>query len=338
MKLTDRQIKLLKCIVEEYVENPEPISSSIIVSKYMKKVSSATIRNEMVILEKNDLLEKNHVSSGRIPSVKAFKYYNEFIVKPEVNNLLKSKLNAIFNNRDLSINTIIEQTTDIIQQTFQMPIFVSNEDDSESLKKIDLVKIDDKTAVVLVVTSLQNINKNVLTFDSSVEFDDIVTCIKIFNSRLIDTPLKLIPQKAELLKPLLRKTVQKYEFCVRQIFENIFSFSTQKIQQPTKVKGLKFLTSYREFQDIEALNKVLSFLEDTNVWKHISYIEEATGKTSIIFENEIGVRNLAIASTSFEIGETKQRFSIVGPSRMNYGNIKGALEYIKEQLENYFKK
>jgi heat-inducible transcriptional repressor len=265
MKLTDRQIKLLKCIVEEYVENPEPISSSIIVSKYMKKVSSATIRNEMVILEKNDLLEKNHVSSGRIPSVKAFKYYNEFIVKPEVNNLLKSKLNAIFNNRDLSINTIIEQTTDIIQQTFQMPIFVSNEDDSESLKKIDLVKIDDKTAVVLVVTSLQNINKNVLTFDSSVEFDDIVTCIKIFNSRLIDTPLKLIPQKAELLKPLLRKTVQKYEFCVRQIFENIFSFSTQKIQQPTKVKGLKFLTSYREFQDIEALNKVLSFLEDTNV-------------------------------------------------------------------------
>jgi transcriptional regulator of heat shock response len=74
------------------------------------------------------------------------------------------------------------------------------------------------------------------------------------------------------------------------------------------------------------------------VWKHISYIEEATGKTSIIFENEIGVRNLAIASTSFEIGETKQRFSIVGPSRMNYGNIKGALEYIKEQLENYFKK
>ena len=62
----NRQNKLLKEIVESYIKNAKPVGSKSLCSKL--KCSSATIRNEMATLENLGLLEKNHISSGRIPS------------------------------------------------------------------------------------------------------------------------------------------------------------------------------------------------------------------------------------------------------------------------------
>lgn len=66
--ITNRQKEILKVIVEEYIKTAKAVSSNHICKKL--KCSSATIRNEMVILEDYGLLEKNHFASGRIPSEK----------------------------------------------------------------------------------------------------------------------------------------------------------------------------------------------------------------------------------------------------------------------------
>ena len=66
--LTDRQNKILKLIVEHYIKLAKPVGSKLISKKL--KCSSATIRNEMAALEDQQLLEKTHTSSGRIPSEK----------------------------------------------------------------------------------------------------------------------------------------------------------------------------------------------------------------------------------------------------------------------------
>ncbi|PJB27369.1 hypothetical protein CO111_05720 [Candidatus Desantisbacteria bacterium CG_4_9_14_3_um_filter_50_7] len=69
-----RKEKILNAIVKEYVKNPKPVSSKILARKL--GLSSATLRNEMMELEKNGYLEKPHTSAGRIPTDKA---YREFI-------------------------------------------------------------------------------------------------------------------------------------------------------------------------------------------------------------------------------------------------------------------
>jgi heat-inducible transcriptional repressor len=74
-------------------------------------------------------------------------------------------------------------------------------------------------------------------------------------------------------------------------------------------------------------------LEDTNVWKHIAYVQQKTGKTLITFGNEFGAKNIAIASTSISSHEGKKQLSIVGPTRMNYSEIKGLLNFIKSEIE-----
>ena len=77
--LSTRQNQILKLIINEYIKSVRPISSSLICEQL--DCSSATIRNEMAILEEIGLLEKTHTSSGRIPSEKGYRYYVANIMK-----------------------------------------------------------------------------------------------------------------------------------------------------------------------------------------------------------------------------------------------------------------
>jgi len=75
LELTERQIKILKAIVEEYMEAAEPVGSEALEKKYELGVSPATVRNEMVKLTKAGYLKQPHASAGRVPTKQAFKLY-----------------------------------------------------------------------------------------------------------------------------------------------------------------------------------------------------------------------------------------------------------------------
>ena len=74
MKVDERKRRLLKEIVENYIKEAKPIGSKSLCKRF--KCSSATIRNEMAVLEDLGYIEKNHNSSGRFPSEKGYKYYD----------------------------------------------------------------------------------------------------------------------------------------------------------------------------------------------------------------------------------------------------------------------
>lgn len=74
-ELTERQSKILKAIIEEYMETAEPVGSETLEKKYELGVSPATIRNEMIRLSKEGYLKQPHTSAGRVPTPTAFKFY-----------------------------------------------------------------------------------------------------------------------------------------------------------------------------------------------------------------------------------------------------------------------
>lgn len=69
--LTQRQIDIFKAIVDEFTRTAEPVGSKTLMNLLDFHCSSATIRNEMAVLEDVGLLEKTHTSSGRIQAAKA---------------------------------------------------------------------------------------------------------------------------------------------------------------------------------------------------------------------------------------------------------------------------
>jgi heat-inducible transcriptional repressor len=263
MELTDRQLSILKAIIEEYAYTATPVSSKEIINKkYLQGVSSATIRNEMAFLETHGLLEKTHTSSGRIPSIDGYKFYQQFILTPKINGDLKTKLEQIFQNRDLSIDTIIDQSVQIINESFQLPLLVSKTED-ENLKRFDLIQLAPNSALVIIVTSSGTVHKNQITIDNEKQFDDLAICIRVFNDRLVDTPISKINDKLDAIKDIIKVVVHEYEFCIRQVIERIFDMKV--INKKIKVEGVKYLPTQPEFQNLERLKQILSFLEDTNV-------------------------------------------------------------------------
>jgi len=130
MALTDRQIKLIKTIVEEYSQTAKPVSSDVLDRKYQIGVSPATIRNEMVSLTKEGYLAKPHSSAGRIPTPKAIRFYVDQLleekslsVAEEVN--VKEK---IWDSR-FDLSRLLRDATKILsQKTGTLAIALTDDD------------------------------------------------------------------------------------------------------------------------------------------------------------------------------------------------------------------
>ena len=83
MSLSDRKRRILKAIIDEYIENAEPVGSKIIAARGRLDVSPATIRNEMSELEELGYLEQPHISAGRVPSTAGYRLYVNELMQPQ---------------------------------------------------------------------------------------------------------------------------------------------------------------------------------------------------------------------------------------------------------------
>jgi len=81
--LNERQAYILMAVVDEYIRTAEPVSSKTITQDYDLGVSSATVRNDMVVLEESGLLRQPHTSSGRVPTEEGYRFYLTVMKRPK---------------------------------------------------------------------------------------------------------------------------------------------------------------------------------------------------------------------------------------------------------------
>lgn len=337
MEITSRQKKLLKHIVEEYISTANPVGSKIVIEKYMTNISAATVRNEMASLEKLGYLEKNHTSSGRIPSTEGYKFYEKEFSKPHIDDEnLKLKLKTIFTDRNKSIDAVIDESCKIISESTQLPMIKIDKNTDILLKRIDLVVINNSSAMVIVITSDGNLSKNIIHFDDDSVLKDISICIRIFNDRLLDCPVKEISNKINSMKSIIKEKVKEYEFILQELIERIFQFKT-KVNKT--VHGQSSILAVPEFQDKEKLREILQILESTSIWEQIAFKQEQTGQNTLItFGDEISHNDIVFAQTDLEITqENRTKLVMVAPTRVDYSRIKGLLEFIKNEFEKGWK-
>ncbi|MFH1029901.1 MAG: hypothetical protein V1770_01425 [bacterium] len=99
--MLDRKHKLLNSIIDEYIASAEPVGSGLLVEKYSLKVSPATVRNEMMELEKEDYIYQPYTSAGRVPTEKGYKFYvDNYEKKNKIASNIKKKLDELAMNKD----------------------------------------------------------------------------------------------------------------------------------------------------------------------------------------------------------------------------------------------
>ncbi len=127
--LTQRQIKILKCITEEFIETASPVGSETLEKKFSLGISSATIRNEMSSLTQLGFLKKGHLSAGRCPTSMGLKYYVRNLMTPK-NMSISEEVGAkekIWNYRNEFEKLIKETTKELAVKTRSMAIATTDQ-------------------------------------------------------------------------------------------------------------------------------------------------------------------------------------------------------------------
>ncbi len=130
-ELTQRQIEILKALIEEYIETADPVGSETLEKKHNLTASPATIRNEMVKLTNLGYLKKAHISSGRIPTPQAFKFYVNQLMKEKELSIteevgLKEK---VWDLREKEEKFLQEMTKSLAEKTKTLAINTTSEGD-----------------------------------------------------------------------------------------------------------------------------------------------------------------------------------------------------------------
>lgn len=108
--MTERQRKILKAVIEEFMKNAEPVGSVSLVSDYNLDVSSATVRNDMAELSDKGYLEKTHTSAGRTPTTLGLRFFiNELMEEQPMNNRDKVDIKMSLFKKRFEINNLLDE-------------------------------------------------------------------------------------------------------------------------------------------------------------------------------------------------------------------------------------
>lgn len=157
--LTDRQIQILKAIIEEYIETAEPVGSQTLDKKFNLGVSPATIRNEMVRLTDNGFLKQPHTSAGRVPTPMALKFYIQNLMQQKEMSVTDevSVKEKIWDYRMRRETLLREATKALADKTHTLAIATTNDGDiyyAGAANLLDMLEFYDMIATKNLLTVL----------------------------------------------------------------------------------------------------------------------------------------------------------------------------------------
>ncbi len=328
--LTKRQENILKLIVEHYIKLAKPISSNLICKKL--KCSSATVRNEMAVLENMGLLEKTHTSSGRVPSEEGYRYYVDNLMElKKMNAEDMLKLQMIFKNQQLPLADCITRSLQIISDMTSYATMILGSNSHENLlKQIEAIPISDDTIVAIVITDKGHVEHKEMKLEN-IQLDDIKKTVNLINNLIVGTPIDEVSVKLEYeVKPIIGKYVVQHEQ-IYNAFYNVFSdFSTK--QSDINIVGRNKFLEQPEFSNIDKIKNIFNKLDDRAVLKEIREEDDNNIKIFIGSENNID-DDVTVIKTKFSTGKEEGTLAIVGPKRMDYERVVSLLEFVKENIE-----
>ncbi|BDR56259.1 heat-inducible transcriptional repressor HrcA [Xylocopilactobacillus apis] len=167
--LTNRQKIILKEIIVNYAMTGHAVGSKYLQSASGLDVSSATIRNEMAELEGMGLIEKTHLSSGRIPSLTGFHYYFDNILRPvDVSKELRYKIkNFMQQAESRQIDEVIKESTELLSKmTDYMSVSFSPESTSSKIEDFRIIPLQNNKVMLLATDNFGRVSERIVTVDT----------------------------------------------------------------------------------------------------------------------------------------------------------------------------
>ncbi len=331
--MDDRKKELLKEIVENYVKTVKPVGSKSLCKKL--KCSSATIRNEMAILENMGYIEKNHISSGRVPSEKGYRYYVENLMEAkDLTGEDMLKLQTIVNNKDLQVNDALVKCLEIISDITNYTSIVLGKNSSDNLlQQINIVALDTNKIVAIVCTDKGVVENKQFILPEGTNVGEIIKSSEIINKMLIGTPINKVSEKLEFeIKPIIAKKVKDYETVYNIFYDAFNDFLVHRTNM--HVSGRINLLKEPEYVESKDIRRIADKLEDESFKEMLSEINGNDELQIYIGQDSNFDDNVTVIKRNYKMGGEEGTIAIIGPKRMEYERVVSLLNYMIDKIED----
>ena len=336
--LIDRQVLILQSIVENFITTNQPVGSKQLAQSI--DFSSATIRNDMSKLEKEGLINKTHISSGRVPSEKGYRYYVDYIKKDyELTSSESEKLKELMSDKYVSEDNYLEKNAIVLSDlTDCTAVILAPTKADRRINKVEVILLSSRSILVILVTNIGEVFQQNYKLDADFTAEDIAEVNKLLQTYFYDVDMATahVIIHGELEKYLKTK-VNNYDMIVvalNRLLQN-------KIKKTVALGGKYNLLKQPDIDNVEKLKEVVSLLEDDKIVELLDHNVEVTDSdTCIKIGKELELENIAdlsLVSSKYNTSKGQGVIAVFGPKRMDYSKIMTLIGCVRDNLNNNLK-
>jgi len=333
--LDDRKAAILRAVVEEYIETAQPVGSQHVARAGGVQASSATVRNEMAVLERDGYLVQPHTSAGRIPTDKGYRFFVDSLHgwgAGQLNPAQRAEVKTFFTRAHGELEHMLSETSQLLSRlTDHTAVIVAPPHEEATIRSVQVVGLGGRTGLVVAVLSNGAVEKRTLELPVRDEGEPVADAVLATAStrlaghligRAVGDTGMVPPTGDDGVDRLVGSAMRALVAGHREEEGSVF------------VGGASRMAS--AFDAVATVRQVLGTLEQQFVVVTLLRDLLDRGLTVAIGADEHGLTPLAecsvvVAPVRAGSGETGT-IGILGPTRMNYPQALAAVALVSQRL------
>ncbi len=336
----DRRFEVLRAIVTDYVSTQEPIGSKALVERHHLGVSSATVRNDMAVLEAEGYIAQPHTSSGRIPTDKGYRLFVDRI--SEVKPLSAAERRAILSVLDsgVDLDDVLRRSVRLLAQlTRQVAIIQYPVLSLATVRHLELVSLAPSRLLAVVITDSGRVEQRMVGLTRDITDAELASLRDMFSAALHG---KRLADASVAVTEVANQAPRGMSDVVIRVATVLVETLVDRGDDRLVLGGTSNLARSAADFDPEAggMDTVLDALEEQVVVLKLLATSQRSGMVTVQIGEETQTENLrgtSVISTGYGAsGTVLGGVGVVGPTRMDYpgtiASVAAVAKYVGEVL------
>jgi heat-inducible transcriptional repressor len=317
IELTERQREILRRVVEEYVEQGQPVGSKNLVARAGMTVSPSTVRGDLAELERLGLLTHPHTSAGRVPTETGYRLYADSLLERLEPRPSPFPLDLAAARSELE--AALQETTETLSQATRLLALVSAPAlETATVRHVEVLVLQPQVLMVVVITSTGGVSKRVFALAEPVDTGLALWAGEYLNERL--TGLEL--GSATLRRRFEDQGLTRSELEVLELLRPAFTELAAGLEQRVFVGGAASLLGEVRADELEACQRLLETLEKRAAILEMLGETLGSRRPYVRVGGELdnpALRDVSLVGASYGLANRSLgAVSLLGPLRMDY--------------------
>ena len=332
--VSDRSLEVLRVIVQDYVASREPVGSKSIVDRHSFGVSAATIRNDMALLEEEELIVAPHTSSGRVPTDKGYRVFVDQLA--DLRPLSGAQRQAIetFLGQSVDLDDVLARTVRLLSQlTHQVALVQYPTLTRSKVRHVELVPLDPRRLLSVFITDTGRVEQRVVDVSDDIDMVLLAELRSRVNAAIGGLGLA---DAAAALATIPEQFSGDRRVFVQRVAASLIEQTVENRQDRLLMAGAANLVRTEEdfngsiFPVLEAIEEQVTLIK---LFGEVEVDHHGVAVTIGRENAEFGLGETSVLSSGYtSSGGGIARLGVLGPTRMDYSNNMAAVRAVARYL------